>query len=180
MSVHCVCVKYAYMLVCYYLFSVTYIRKNFHLSLNIGGTLKTKGLSPAWIKPLNNLIGLGEYHSLFVLSYDRSMDFSKASSPYSAIYLVVLLFQFPSTSRIVSSSNSCLRLFLSPYPSFLFPSITCFKAIPTQDILTHLAFLLFIVCRTFLSSLTLCKISSLFPRAVLLIINKYVYTKVHS
>jgi hypothetical protein len=87
--------KYAYMLVCYYLFSVTYVRKNFHLSLNIGDTLKTKGLSSAWLKPLNNLIGLGEYHSLIVLSYDRSIGSSKVSSPYSAIYLVVLHFQFP-------------------------------------------------------------------------------------
>jgi len=127
-------VKYPYMLVCYYSFSVTNVSKNFRLPLNIGGTLEMKGLSPARFKPLNSLIGLGEYYSLCVLSYDRSIVSSKASSPYSAICLVFLLFQFPSTLRIVSSSSSCLRLFLTL--SFLSLSLNnvFFKAIPTQDV----------------------------------------------
>jgi len=149
-----------------------YLRKNFHLPLNIWGTVMTKGLSIAWLKPLNSLIGLGEYHSLCVLSYDRSIVSSNASSPYSAFYLLVL-FSFHQL-HVSCSHPIAAYVSFSPYPSFLFPSLTCFKAIRKQVFLTHLAFLLFIAYRIFLSSLIICSISTLFPRAVLLIVNKYI------
>jgi hypothetical protein len=93
--------------------------------------------------------------SFCFLSYDRSIASSKASSPYSAIYSYY--FQYHIFS--LTASSSCLRL-LPRLPVIYIllsvcPSIMCFvrqflrKMWPIQ-----LAFLLFIVCRIFLSPLT--------------------------
>ena len=83
-------------------------------------------------------------------------------------------FQYPLFS--LRSSSSCLRLSLrlpfTPIIHYNFPSIIGFrrqflrKMWPVQ-----LAFLLFTVCGTFLSSLTLCNTSSFFTRSVQLIFN---------
>ena len=76
-------------------------------------------------------------------------------------------FQYPLFST--RSSTSCLRLFLclpvTSVPPFIFPSIMCFRRQwPIQS-----AFLLFILCVIFLSSLTLCNTSSFLTRSFQLI-----------
>ena len=74
-------------------------------------------------------------------------------------------FQYPLVS--LRSSSSCLLLLprlsiTSSLPS-IFPSITCFRRqFPRKMWPIQLAFLLFTICRIFLSSLTLCTASSYF------------------
>jgi len=120
-------VKYAYMPVCYYLFSVTYGRNNFRLPLNIGGTLKTKGLSTVWLKPLNSRIGLGEYysfcvpfvrevHSLFQSEFSIQCDLPVSDSLFS-FHQLYESFRHPVAAYVS----------FSLYPSSLFPSITHYK-----------------------------------------------------
>ena len=105
---------------------------------------------------------LRRVHSLFQRDFPKTVH-SSAST---------LNFHYRSVS--LQSSSSCLRLFprvpvMSILP-FIFPSIECFigrflrKMWPIQ-----LAFLLFIVCSTHLSSLTLCNTSSFLTRSVQLI-----------
>ena len=102
-------------------------------------------------------------HSFCCLSYDRSTASSDASSPQSVI--CCFRFQFPVTFLFLkfiqqphTSSSSSFRHF---YPSSNFLSITRFRRLfllkmwPVQ-----LAFLLWTVCRIFLSTLTLWNISS--------------------
>ena len=96
----------------------------------------------------------------------------KSSSPQSAVSF--FLFQFPASSLSLnvvqllptSSSSSSCHLYPSLYLSFnnLFS-----KALATQDVTIHLAFLLFIVCRIFLCSLTLRNTSLFFTRSVKMI-----------
>ena len=98
------------------------------------------------------------------LPYYKSAASSKASSPHSAIYCFP--FQFPVSSRFLKVINSCLRLFPRVLVTFSLPSIsysiTCFRRqFPHKMWPIKFAFLLFIVCRIFLSSLILCNTSSL-------------------
>jgi hypothetical protein len=97
-------------------------------------------------------------HSLCSLSYDRSLASSKASSPEvrssaSCFSLHYLLFSLRSSSSCLHVLPRLPVIYLLPSN---FPSITCFrrqflsKLWPIQ-----LDFLLFILCRIFLSSLTL-------------------------
>jgi hypothetical protein len=101
-------------------------------------------------------------HSFSSLSYDRSIASSEASSPQSVVYCFFLHVTVPSFSLRLPSSHLHLlpRLPITSVLPSIFPSITCFrrqfvhKMWPIQ-----LAFLLFIVHRIFLSSLTLSKVS---------------------
>jgi len=99
-------------------------------------------------------------HSTFIDSFSRSIPPSKESPPQSAISFS---FQFP--VFFLRSPSSCLRLL--PYlainsilPS-IFPSITWFRKQFLRKVWPiQLAFCLYIVCRIFLSSFTLCNTSS--------------------
>ena len=73
----------------------------------------------------------------------------------------------PLSSYTAFSFSSCLRLFpLLLLPAIL-PSIKCFRSqLLCKMWSIQLAFLLFTVCRMFLSSLTLCDTSSFFTRSV--------------
>jgi len=88
------------------------------------------------------------------LSYNRSTACSKASSKQCDL---VLLLSVSSILISLRSSNSCLCLLPCLPVIFILPSITCCKRQflckmwPIQ-----LAFLLYIACGTFLSSLTPC------------------------
>ena len=101
---------------------------------------------------------LRQVHSLFHIVFSTECDLVLRLSICSVLV-------FP-----LKSSINCLRLLprLS-VTSSIFPSITCFrrqflrKMWPTQ-----LAFLLFIVCTTFLSSLTHSNTTSFLTRSVLL------------
>jgi hypothetical protein len=93
------------------------------------------------------------------LPYYRSAASSKASSPHSAIYCFPL--QFPVSSRFPKIISSCLRLILRVPVTFSLPfisySITCFRRqFPHKMWPIQFAFLLFTVCRIFISLLTLC------------------------
>jgi hypothetical protein len=98
-------------------------------------------------------------HSLNILPYDRSTVTSTAS--YPRVRSTASSFNFHYSLSSLKLSSSFLRLLprlpvTSILPS-IFPSISCFrrqflcKMWPIQ-----LAFLLFTVCRIFLSSLALC------------------------
>ena len=84
---------------------------------------------------------------------------------HTTVKLVPCLFLKVIQYLFTSSSSS----FLQFYPS-IFPWITCFRRQFLRNIWPiHLAFRPFIVCREFLSSLTLCNISSFLSRSVQLI-----------
>ena len=97
-------------------------------------------------------------HSFFSLSNDRSVASSKrvihrvrsGASSFNFHYSVVS----------VKSSSSCLRLLPRPPVTcipFIFLTIMCFRRQFLCKMWSgQLAFLLFVVCRTFLSSSTLC------------------------
>ena len=81
-------------------------------------------------------------------------------------------FQYPLIS--LRSSSSCLlllpRLSVTSGLASVFPSIACFRRQFLRKMCPkHVAFLLFIVCRIFLSSLTLRNACSVFTRSVQLI-----------
>ena len=90
------------------------------------------------------------------LSCDRSSAPSKASSPHSAIEC--FLFQIPIPLIFLRSSSSCLRPLLFLY--MLFRRQFLRKMWPI-----HLDFYLFVVCRIFLSSQSLCNTSSFLIRS---------------
>ena len=93
---------------------------------------------------------------------------STPSSPQSGIQ--VFLFQFPVSfhflKMLTSSSLSSLRFYPSSYLSF---NNVFYKTVAMLDVKIQLAFLLFIVCTIFLSSLTLCNTSSFLTRSMQLI-----------
>ena len=63
--------------------------------------------------------------SLRILSSHRSIDSSKANSPYSVIYS--FLSQFPFSSFSLMQCSSCLRLLPRLSVPSISPSITCFR-----------------------------------------------------
>ena len=85
----------------------------------------------------------------------HSFDRSTASSKVSAQHCPISSFNFQYPLVSLRSSSSCLRLFLAS-PSLkspIFPSITCFRRhIPCKMWPILLAFLLFIVCTIFPST----------------------------
>jgi hypothetical protein len=107
-------------------------------------------------------------HSFRSLPCDRSIASSKTSSPHSrssASYFNLQYFRFS-----LRSSSRCLRLLPRLPVISIFPSKTCFKRQFLGKIWPRqFAFLLFIVCSIFLSSLTLCYSSSFLIRSVQLI-----------
>jgi len=87
------------------------------------------------------------------LSCDRSVAFSKACSSQACSS-----FKFQYSFFSLSSSSSCLRL-LSRHLIPFFRSLTCFRRHFLRKVWPiQLAFLLLIVCRTFLFSLVVCVI----------------------
>ena len=101
----------------------------------------------------------------FVVSYDRSVASSKASSP--AITIQCFLYQFPGVSHflnvirqlITSPSSSSSHFYPSLYLSFnnLFQ-----KAVPTQNVTNPITFIFSIVCRILLHQVK--KKNSVVPR----------------
>jgi len=70
-----------------------------------------------------HFIYIWTYSSFLSLSDNRSIAFSNTSSPQSAVKC--LLFRFPTPSRFLRSSSSCLRLLPRLIVTSVFPSITC-------------------------------------------------------
>ena len=112
-------------------------------------------------------------HPLILFSNYRTVDSSKTSSLQSALYCsrlkFLLFFVFP-----LRSSSSCLpilpRLSVTSILPSIFPSLTCFRRQFLRKLWPILsAFLLFIVCRIFLSCLALCNTYSFFTLSVHLI-----------
>ena len=97
----------------------------------------------------------GTIHSFCCLPYDRSISFQSQSSTGHNQVLPLAI------SGIHTSSSSYLRLLLClPVTSLLIPispSVTCFRRQFLRKIWPiQLTFLLFVLCRKFLSSLTAC------------------------
>ena len=108
----------------------------------------------------------GKHHSFACLT-TRPTDSSKTSSAPNAI--CCFLFQFTVSCPCLKAVHSCLRLLprlltLQSFhlSSFRRPFLRKMRSI-------QLSFLIFIVRRIFLSSLTLCNTSSFFTRSVHLI-----------
>ena len=102
-------------------------------------------------------------HALRSLPCDRCKVSGKASSPESQTWCFP--FQIPVAYVVLKSSSSCLRLL--PCLLHSFPSIVCFnRQFQLKMWPIPVALLLVIVCRMFLSSLTLCNISPYFTRSV--------------
>ena len=102
-------------------------------------------------------------HSFCSVSHDRFRASSKGSSPHNAIGYFVFHFQYPLFS--LKSTSICLLLHPRLPVTSVLPSICrsvmCFRRRFLRKVWPiQLAFLLFIVGRKFLSSLTLCNISS--------------------
>ena len=111
-------------------------------------------------------------HSLCSLSYDRSIASSKSCFPECHLVFPPPNFQYLLIS--LRSPRSCLHpppsLPVTSIPPLIFPSMKCLK----RQVLCNmcpiqLVFLLFIVCRMFLSSLTLYSTSSFIKQLVQLI-----------
>jgi hypothetical protein len=113
----------------------------------------------------------GVVHSSRGLSYDGSTVSSKGSAPQRTILCFAFNFLHPSVS--LRSSSSCLypisRLPVSSILPYIFPSIAClrtqflYKMPPVRLVFP------FIICRIFLSFLTLCNTSSFLSRSIQLI-----------
>jgi len=113
-------------------------------------------------------------HSFCSLPYGTSVTFPKwvlhtVQSSASSFNI-----KYPLFSLRTSSSSSCLYLLphlcVTSILPFIFPSVRCFRRqFLCQMWPIHLAFLLFIVCRIFLSSFTLCYTSSFLTQSVQLI-----------
>ena len=110
--------------------------------------------------------------SFYSQPYDRFVASSKVNSPQVAIHCFFFQFTvfclfFNVTQQILTSSSSFPLHF---YPSLYLSFNNVFqKAVPTQKCPIQLAFLLFIVCRIFLCSLTLCNNSSFLTPSIQLI-----------
>jgi hypothetical protein len=96
--------------------------------------------------------------SSFCLSYGRFVASSKTNSPQSAIWC--FRFQFPVAFLFLKVIQWLLTYYSSSsrhfYPSLYLSFINMFeKTIPTQYVTNPVSFILFIVCRVFLSSLTI-------------------------
>jgi len=106
-------------------------------------------------------------HSFCYLSCDRSVAYSKSSTPHSAIYC--FLFQFP-VSSFPQGNSVAANVFFVGFPS-LYPSfyLSFNKVFRTQFLRKispiQLAFLLFTVRRIFRSFLALCNTSSFLTRS---------------
>jgi hypothetical protein len=103
------------------------------------------------------------------LSYDRLIASSKGV--LHRVWSSAFCFNFQYLLFSLTSSSSCLgclpRLPVVYILPSNFPSITCFRRRSLPKIWPiQLAFLLFVVRRIFLSSLTVCKTSSFLTRSV--------------
>jgi len=106
---------------------------------------------------------------LFSLPYYTSAASSKASSPHSTTYC--FSFQFSVFFRFLKVISICLRLLPRVAITFNLPSISyCItyfrRQFPHKMWPIQFSFLLFTVCRIFLSSLTLRNTSSSLKRSV--------------
>ena len=117
-----------------------------------------------------SLTALQPYSLTVLQPYNWSIASSKASSPQSAIYC--FLFQFQISSSFSYSHPITAYFFFLVFPSLLsFPlSFIQYRVLQVSSYTTYdqcsLPFLLFTVCRTFLSSLTLCNTTSFLIRSV--------------
>jgi hypothetical protein len=119
---------------------------------NVGNHLHSDA-APHPIRPKSSII-----HSFYSLSYDKSIDSSKARSSQSAICASTFNFQYPYFSWRSSSSFLHLlpRLPVTYIIPSIFTSITCFRRQFLRKMWPmKLVFLLLIVCRVLFCSLTL-------------------------
>ena len=112
---------------------------------------------------------LKRLHSCCCLSCNRSIASPKVSSPQNSFQCSVV--QSPISSFcFLRSSNSCLHLAHLPITSIFpctFPLMACCRKQFLHDMRPiQLVFLLFIVCRIFLSVLTVCNTSSFLTLSV--------------
>ena len=118
------------------------------------------------IKTYNNSF----IYSFCCLSYDRSTVPSKASSPQ--MWSSASSFNFQYSVFSLRSYSSFVRLLHLPITYILppvFPATCLRRQFLSSMWPIQLAFLLFVVCRIFLSSLTLCNTSPFVTRSVQLI-----------
>jgi len=120
------------------------------------------------------MIPVTKYYSFIhsAVSYDRSTASSNTSSHRVRSSASSSNFQYPLFS--VRASSSCLHLLprvtVTSILLSVFPSITCVRRQFLHNIWPiQLAFILFNVCRIFLSTLTVCNTSSFLTRSVELI-----------
>lgn len=98
---------------------------------------------------------LRQVHSFFQSEFSQKCDLVLPLSSYTA---------FP--------FSRCLSLFPHLFPPSILPSIRCFRRqLLCKTWSIQLTFLLFTVCRMFLSSVTLCDTSSFFTRSVQVILS---------
>ena len=104
---------------------------------------------------------LRQVHSLIQSEFSRECDVVRPLSIYRTLL-------FPYGYSV--AAYVFFLVFISYIPSYIFPSIMCFIIQFLHNIQPiQLAFLLFIACRIFLSSLTVCNTSSFHTRSVQLI-----------